>query len=265
MFFVFLAIGVLCSVLICVLVGYQGLAFVGFFLLWFALCFLGAVFVYILLLWIASLFVDRNKIETEEQPFYRFLLEESISMLMPLLGAELHFQGGELLPDGRFLFVGNHRSAYDPFVAIWALRGRKLSFISKPSNFLIPIGGAFMRKCGFLPIDRDNDKNAFRTILTAAERMKRGVFSFGVYPEGTRSKTGELLPFRNGCFKAAQRANVPIVVAAVTGTERITHNFPLRKTQISFTICGVLDAETVQKLSTAEIGNTVRGMIESAI
>ena len=265
LFWAFLLLAAAASLLICILVGYSGFAFAGFFLLFTLCCFLGIFFLYVLFLWVLSLFIRKDKTETEEIPFYRFLLVETIGLILTVFRVQLHTEGLELLPSGTFQLVGNHRSGFDPLLSIWALRRRRLNYVSKPSNFLIPIAGALMRKCGFLSIDRDDDRKALRTILAAADRMQRGVYCFGIYPEGTRSRTGELLPFRNGCFKAAQRAGVPIVVMATKGAEKIMKNVPWRPTQVQLKVCGVLDAETVKHAKTAEISETVREMLLQAL
>ena len=121
----------------------------------------------------------------------------------------------------------------------------------------IPAVGKFLHKAGFLAIDRENDRAALRTILTAADDLKRGVASVGVYPEGTRNRGEGLLPFRNGVFKIAQKANAPIVVAAIRGSEEITRRAPWRATDVYLDFCGVMDAGTVQQQKTQKIGEAV--------
>lgn len=265
MLLVFLLLGMAISLAVCLFAGYTGIAFVCYFLLFSIAGFVAVLLLYALFLWILLLFVDRKKVETENHPFYRFLLVHSVGAALFLCGVRVHCEGLDLVPDDTFLLAGNHRSGYDPLIAIWALRKHRLNFISKPSNFKIPFGGPMMIKNGFLAIDRDDNRKALRTILAAADRMKRGVASFGIYPEGTRSHTGELLPFRSGCFKAAQRAGVPIVVASVHHSELISRRGPLRPTKVLFRICGVIDAATVVTEKTAALSERVRAMLEESL
>ena len=118
-----------------------------------------------------------------------------------------------------------------------------------------------VHKCFFLPIDRQNNRAALVTIRHAAELLGAGTVSIGVYPEGARSKTGELLPFRNGAFQIAKRGNAPIVIARTTGTENIAKNFARRTTCVTFEILDVLPAEAAAGMSTCEIGNHARQLI----
>ena len=167
----------------------------------------------------------------------------------------------EKLPKGRFLMVGNHRSMFDPVVSFYVFRNHYLGFISKPSNFKIPFYGRIVRRCCFIPIDRENPRNALKTINRASEIIGSDTASMAVYPEGTRSKTGELLEFHNGVFKIAQKAGVPIVVVALRGTENISKNYIRRRTDIYHDIVDVIPVEDVQKMKTDEIGDRVKTIL----
>jgi 1-acyl-sn-glycerol-3-phosphate acyltransferase len=103
---------------------------------------------------------------------------------------------------------------------------------------------------------------AMRTLKQAAEMMKVAGVDIGIYPEGTRSKTGELLRFRPGAFVLAKRADAPIVIMTTKGTELISKNVPFRSTKVELQIISVLDRETVSAMEQDEISTVVRDMIE---
>ena len=147
--------------------------------------------------------------------------------------------------------MANHRSNFDPFIAIAVCPRSELAYVAKPEIFNIPITGSFVHKCFFLSIDREDNRKALETI-------RQGTVSIGIYPEGTRSKTGELLPFRCGAFQIAKRAGAPIVIAKTTGTEQIAHRFARRRTLVRFDVLDVLDSDTVARLHTREIGEIAR-------
>jgi 1-acyl-sn-glycerol-3-phosphate acyltransferase len=171
--------------------------------------------------------------------------------------------GTELLPMGgqRFLLICNHRGAFDPVVKASELRDWNISFLSKPENLALPGIGRLAWGAGFLAINRENDREALKAILKAADFLKRGVCSICLYPEGTRTKTGKLLPFHAGSFKIAQRGNAPVVIAAVQGTEQVKKNFHFRRTNVKLDILELIPAEKVKAMSTNELAEYCRGRI----
>ena len=154
-------------------------AFCGHMSWWASLLLALAVFiaahaVYILIFYIASLFVDRSKPLEKQNKMCRLACSQLISLACIYMGARIHIIGEELLPkDSRFLLVGNHRSKVDPLVVMSRLRKYNVSFISKPSNMEAPVIGSIAYGAGFLAIDRENNRNALKTILTAADYIKR--------------------------------------------------------------------------------------------
>ena len=178
----------------------------------------------------------------------------------------LETSGLEKIPqDQKMLFVGNHRSNFDPILTWYALKESQLAFISKEENFHVPLFGRIIRRCCFMAIDRENPKNAMKTILKAAELLKKKEVSVAVYPEGTRSKTCELLPFHNGVFKIAQRAEVPIVVVAVRGTENIHKNYIRHRSDVWIDIIDVLSAEEINGSRSKDIGDRVYRDLEEKL
>ena len=227
-------------------------------LLWLLAALLGVSLCYILLLGTAALLVDTNREYPTDSPFYRMLLYSATACAIRLLHIHINVRGTEKLPSsGRFLLVCNHRSNFDPILTWQILRKYNLAFVSKPENFHIPIFGRLIRRCCFLAIDRENPKNALLTIQKAAELLERDAVNVAIYPEGTRSKNCVLLPFHNGVFKIAQKAGVPIAVAAIQGTEQIHKNWYRRSTQVQFDIIETIPAAFVTESRTAVIGQRV--------
>ncbi len=87
----------------------------------------------------------------------------------------------------------------------------------------------------------------------------------GVYPEGTRSKDGTLLPFHTGVFKIAKRAGAPIAVIALDGSEKIHKNYPFHRSYVRFRVAAVLGAETVAHANDREIGAKVEKTLRAAL
>ena len=228
--------------------------------------FLGLNLLYIIFWVIVAQTVDDTKPIEKQKPIYRFGCASIAGWLCAWGGVDVRLSGTEKLPkEGRFLYICNHRAAFDPIVAANVLRDWNISYISKPSNLKIPFIGKLAYGAGFLPINRENDREALKTILLAADYMKKDFCSIGIYPEGTRSKTGELLPFHAGSFKVAQKANVPIAVAVTRGTELVGKNFPLRRTKASLEILELIPTEQVKAMSTQALAAHCRETMETAL
>ena len=108
-----------------------------------------------------------------------------------------------------------------------------------------------------MPIDRENPRKAMVTINRAALLLKKQEVSIGVYPEGTRSKKGELLPFHNGVFKIAQKAEALMVVLCITGTEQIAKTTPFRPTDVYLDVVKTIQPEEYADMNTVEIAQMV--------
>ena len=225
-----------------------------------------AFLLYVLFLGVCCLFIDPQKEYDKDSPFYRFLLDSATAAAIKLLRIRVHISGAENIPkDAKVLFVSNHRSNFDPIITWYALKKWKLAFVSKPSNFKIPFFGRIIRKCCFLPIDRKNPKKAIVTINKAAKLLKEQEVSVGIYPEGTRSKTCVLLPMHNGVFKVAQKAEAPIVVLSITGTEKISGRTPFRPTDVYLDVLEVFPGENIKNMKTEMIGVLVRHLMAGNI
>lgn len=222
--------------------------------------------VWMLILALSALLVSPYGEYEKNSRYYRFLLNTTTALAVKLLGIRIHTEGLDKLPaNSRFLLVGNHRSNYDPILTWYVLKQYDIAYISKPENFQIPIFGRVIRKCCFLPIDRENPRNAIRTVHKAAKLLKKNTVSVGVYPEGTRSKSGELLPFHNGVFKIAQKAEVPIVTLVISGTEMIHKNVFRRKTDVLLKVVDVLPVQTVGESRTTELGEHIYQVISDSL
>ncbi len=230
---------------------FLGLSIVGYFV--FVALHLGTCYV-------MCLFADSSNPCTRRRPAYRRAAAWTASLTMGMLRVHPCISG-EPLPEGRFFIVSNHISNVDPIICIDRFRDREIAFISKPENFKMPVVGKLIHHCNYLPIDRDNARNAMRTINTAAELMKNDICSFGVYPEGTRSRTGKVGEFHDGVFRAATKAQVPIVVATVRDTDKITKRFPFRSTKVYFNIERIITPEEYKDLNYHEIGGMARQII----
>lgn len=134
-----------------------------------------------------------------------------------MAGVRLRVSGAEQVPTGEpVIFMGNHQGNFDILVLSRAIP-RRFSWLAKEELFRIPLFGAAMRRAGYIPVDRSDGRKALRSLDAAAKRIKAGA-SVVIFPEGTRTADGSLLPFKKGGFILAERAGVPIVPFTINGS-----------------------------------------------
>ena len=216
-------------------------------------------------LWLSTAFLPSVKKPIEKPRNYYGIIQFVCDWAMTALRVKIKFNGMEKFPDEPFILVSNHISNFDPVVVLAKIKGRKIAFISKPSNFKIPVAGPYTHNAGFLAIDRENAIRAMRTLKRAGELVVSEQMIMGIYPEGTRSKTGELLEFKEGAFLLAKRAKAPIVVITTKGTNKIAKRMVLRSTKVEIDVIEVIDKETVQNAKLSDLSAHVRASIANAL
>ncbi len=225
--------------------------------------FVGAILLYFVFLIISTVFLLSKKPIKRPKSFCSFLIWLTMDWLMKLFRIRVVLKGAEKLPDEPTVMVCNHRSNLDPMTMLAVMRHRKLVYISKEANFKIPIVGPFIRHAGFISIDRENGMRAYRALGSAAEQMKASGVDVGIYPEGTRSKDCRLLRFKTGAFVLAKKAEAPIAVMAVKGSELVKGRAPFRRSVVITEVLEIIDRETVAALSTDELSEKCRALIEA--
>ncbi|HEU5451818.1 MAG TPA: lysophospholipid acyltransferase family protein [Terriglobales bacterium] len=139
---------------------------------------------------------------------------------MRLSGVRAQIVGRERLdPSTSYVFMANHVSNLDPPLLVPAIP-RRTSVLVKRELFRIPVLGRAMRLAQLVAVDRSNREAAIASVRAAAEVLRRGL-NMTVFPEGTRSPDGRLLPLKKGPFYLAQEAGAPIVPVTILGTEQI--------------------------------------------
>ncbi|MBE6933431.1 MAG: 1-acyl-sn-glycerol-3-phosphate acyltransferase [Ruminococcaceae bacterium] len=225
--------------------------------------FLGCVLIAFLFLFVACGAVNQKKEQEHDSRFYRGILRVYISSLVTVVRVRLHVKGMEQIPqDGRFMLVCNHLSETDPVILLHLFRNFRLTFITKQENtgrFLI---GPMMHKIMCQPINRENDREALKTIINCIRLIKEDEVSMGVFPEGYIKGDGLLHHFRSGVFKIAQKTNVPIVVCTLKNSESVFSNIrKLKPTDVDVHLVKTVLPEEYAGKNTVEIADMVYGLM----
>ena len=170
-----------------------------------------AVYVFFYLIFTTPMRARLKKLEkTDPQEASRIAQEQVQKVFKHLLkisGVTIEVNGLENIPDEASLFVGNHSSYFDIIVTGATIPGG-VGFVAKDSLGKIPGLSSWMKHIHCLFLDRSDVRKGLQTILEGVDYLKEG-YSMCIYPEGTRSTTGELGEFKGGSLKMAQRAKAP--------------------------------------------------------
>jgi 1-acyl-sn-glycerol-3-phosphate acyltransferase len=208
--------------------------------------------------------VDQSVPQEEDDKLYRVVTDLVIQAALPVLRIRTKVTGMEKMPkEGRFLLVSNHCDNSDPILLLRAFAKYQLAFVSKQENSDMFVIGPMMHKIQCQLINRENDREALKTILNCIRILKEDKASVGVFPEGgILSEDGKLHRFRPGVFKIAQKAGVPIVVCTLHNTKEVVKNIKrFRGTKTELHVLEVIPAEELKGVSTIDIARRVHKLM----
>lgn len=159
---------------------------------------------------------NQQKIDTFCQSF----ITKIFNGVLFICGTTTTVIGAENIPkDTAVLYVGNHRSNLDILIP-YKYFNTPTGYVAKKEIDKIPVLRTWMRYIKCLFLDRSNIKEGLKTILTGIENVKNG-YSMVIFPEGTRSKEDEILPFKEGSLKIAEKSGCPIIPVTQNNTSAI--------------------------------------------
>ena len=226
--------------------------------------FLGVLVLAFVMILIMSACVDLEKGEKKDNRFYRTVLHLVADAAHTALQVRVHAEGLEKIPtQGRVMLVCNHLDNVDPVIIMHQVKKMQtLAFIAKREVASMFVVGKFMHKLLCQRVNRENDREALKTILKCIEILKEDKASVAVFPEGGIKGGNVLHPFRHGVFKIAQRTQVPIVVCTLWGTQNVVHNgLRLKPTDVDFHVLGVVQPDEIKGKTAVEVGQMIHGMM----
>lgn len=216
-----------------------------------------------LFLLIACAVVDPDKPQEKDSKFYRTVANLYIEAILTFARIRIETRGLEKAPkSGRFLLVCNHLHEADPVILLHYFKKSQLAFVSKQENHDMFIVGKIMPKLLCPLINRENDREALKTILRCIKLLKEDKVSIGIFPEGYIRPDRKFHEFRPGVFKIAQKANVPIVVCTIRDTHYVVKNFlRFKPSYVQLHLLDVIPAEALQGRTTVEIAEYIHAMM----
>lgn len=182
-------------------------------------------------------------------------------------GMELRVEGREhARPNTTYLVMSNHQSHYDVAV-VYRVLGGAVRMIAKRELFTFPVFGRAMTAAGFISIDRQNTERAIASLDDARRSLEAGV-PIWIAPEGTRSESGALLPFKKGGFRLALATGVPILPMSLRGTRDALPAHGLRTTpsaKVFVTIHPPIDPRPFAERDPTTALNALMEAVRSAI
>lgn len=169
-------------------------------------------------------------------------------------------------PCASYVYMANHQSMFDIF-ALLAFLPVRFRWLAKKELFSIPIFGYSMGRAGYISVDRSSMKAAYRSLQEAAQKIAQGV-SVVIFPEGTRSSDGRIMPFKAGGFHLAITSGRPIVPVVIDGTHHIMPKGISRVRQglVTISINPPIETNTYTRKTTAGlmeiVGATMRHDLE---
>ena len=232
----------------------------------FIVFFLGLVIIHLLItvVWILTIRTDRP---VKSRPAFRRWVNLTIPLLMKLVRVKVNAKGVDKVPEnGRMLFVCNHQHDFDPVMLLSVFPDYDIGFIGKKEIYkTMPLIGKAMHGLCCLSIDRENNREAAKTIIEAVHILKEDKASIGLFPEGYVSKSCELLPLRNGSLKIAFKAKVPIVVCVLNNTRSIPKRMFIRHTDIELRVLSVINPDEYEGMTTVELGDIIHAQMKTAL
>ncbi|HEX4447185.1 MAG TPA: lysophospholipid acyltransferase family protein [Polyangiaceae bacterium] len=174
-----------------------------------------------------------------------------------------------LRPHETYLVMSNHQSLYD-IPVLFHVVGPNIRMVTKRELFRVPIFGGALAAAGFISIDRSDRHRAIASLDHARALLASGTHVW-IAPEGTRSRTGELLPFKKGAFYLAFEAGLPILPVTLKGTRDVLTAKGVMShagAQVRVVVHEKIDPRPYTergKPGRAELMDQVRRIIESAL
>lgn len=232
--------------------------------LYIALAILVSPIVLLILGWLISIIILQvSYMIRKEIPYDSIRIQIAIKVLAFMLIKSFRLKyrviNKDLVPTKDIVMFGNHISALDPVVLCYEMNHTYISGLAKKSLFKIPVFNHWVVARRVVAMDRTNDRKDAKAMLQAISQAKEGQPMF-VFPEGTRSRTGEMIDFKAGSFRLATKSKKDIVVFKFTDMNR--HKwYHLWRIKCTLKFFPVIKYDEYKDMTTQELSDMVKNII----
>ena len=205
-----------------------------------------------------------TKVDNKFKHYFIRSIAKFISIFF--LRLDLKVIGKEKLPKtGGYVIYANHKSYADPFI-LYQVINRPAGMAAKKGIYKLPIIRNWMPMFGCIQIDRENNREAAKSILKGIEQIKQGMI-MAIFPEGgIKDRDDEqMVAIKAGAYKLATKAEAPIVAITMIGTTDVKYRAPWRRTKIKVIVHDPIYKEQYEQISTVELGEMVMKMVNETI
>lgn len=196
------------------------------------------------------------------------IVRKKFKGILKISGITIITKGAEHIPDKTALYIGNHRSYFDILTTHVTLNC-PVGFVAKTEMTRIPFLAQWMQNIGCLFLDRKDNRKALKTIIDGAKMLKEDQVSLYIFPEGTRGQTDDMLPFKKGSFKMAEKSGVPIVPIGIVNSDKVFENNGLfrkiRATKVYLNIGEPIDIKTLAEEDKKHIDVYMQNIVKELI
>jgi len=231
------------------------------------------VLIFIIISWAISLYIQllimwiwaRIRRNTDSLNMLNHRYANSLMRLTQhLLRLNVIVTGKENIPEGKFVFVANHQENFDITALKPIFKNHPIDFIAKEALWRVPFLGKWLTILGNVPIGEDANRSAAVSIITGIKRYNYG-HPMGIFPEGKRSFSNEMIDFKPGAFKLAMKPKADILIGTLYNLDKIWKTFPYKKHNAYIHFLPVLKYEEYKGLNSIELAQKVKDIIQEQL
>lgn len=199
-----------------------------------------------------------------DNKFNHYFAKSILRLALHIARIKIKVTGLENIPEhNNFVFVSNHQENYDIPVLMPTIKN-PIIFIAKEPLFRAPVIGKWIALLGNVPIGRQADREAAKSIITGIKRFKEGS-PIGIFPEGKRSFGNEMIDFKPGAFKLAMKPKADILIGTIYDLSKIFKSFPFKRFLVKVHFHPLLKYSEYENLNTIDLAAKVKGIIQTKL